>query len=46
MRKLLVCLALSLVLLTGCEPPIPGATAKQAAPHLDLSDDAGQAEAA
>ena len=46
MHKLLVCLALSLVLLTGCEPPDVIPTAKQAAPHIDLSDNAAQAEQA
>ena len=46
MRKFLVCLALSLVLLTGCEPPDVIPTAKQAVPHFDLSDNAAQAEQA
>lgn len=44
MRKLSICLALSLVLLTGCEPPelLSPTASGQAAPHIDLSDSATQ----
>lgn len=48
MRKLSVCLALSLVLLTGCDPPemVPTASSQHQAPHIDLSDDAAPAQRA
>ncbi|QQP94753.1 hypothetical protein [Lysobacter enzymogenes] len=48
MRKLSLCLALSLVLLTGCEPPEiqPTAAGSHPAPHIDLSDNAAQPEPA
>lgn len=44
MRKISLCLALSLVLLTGCDPPsiVPTADNGQPAPHIDLRDEAAR----